>query len=53
MSYRIYYTWYPRELEGYSDYNGISNANEMNAHVDIFSLLVVALFSRNLASRPS
>src|SRR3954463_12182980 len=30
-SYGIHYTWYPRVLEGYSDSNWISDANEIKA----------------------
>jgi hypothetical protein len=31
MSYGIYYTGYPRVLEGYSDLNWISDADEIKA----------------------
>ena len=33
MDYRIHYTGYPRVLEGYSDSNGISDADEIKAYV--------------------
>ncbi len=53
MSYRIHYTGYPKVLEGYSDSNWISDADEIKAQVDMCSHLEVALFPRSLASRPS
>jgi hypothetical protein len=31
LSYRIHYLWYPRVLEGYSDSNWITNADELKA----------------------
>ena len=33
MNYGIHYTGYPRVLEGYSDSNGISDADEIKAYV--------------------
>jgi hypothetical protein len=31
ISYRIHYLWYPGVLEGYSDSNWITNADELKA----------------------
>ena len=53
MNYGIHYTGYSRVLEGYSDSNWISNADEIKATVDMCSHLEVVLFLRSLAGRPS
>ena len=53
VSYGIHYTGYLRVLEGYSDSNWISDADEINAQVVMFLHLVVALFPGSFASRPS
>jgi hypothetical protein len=51
MSYGIHYTWYPRVLEGYSDSNWISDADETNAMSGyLFTLGVMVLFSTIFAS---
>jgi hypothetical protein len=51
--YRIHYTGYPKVLEGYSDSNQTSNADEIKAQVDMCSHSEVALFPGSLASIPS
>ena len=53
MDYGIHYTGYPRVLEGYSDSNWISDADEIKVIVDMCSHLEVALFPISLPSRPS
>ena len=53
MDYRIHYTGYPRVLEGYSDSNWISDADEIKATSGYVFTLEVALFPVSLASRPS
>jgi hypothetical protein len=50
-SYGIHYTRYPRVLEGYSDSNWISDADETNAMSSyLFTLGVMVLFSTIFAS---
>jgi hypothetical protein len=53
MDYGIHYTGYPRVLEGYSDSNWISHADEIKVIVDMCSHLEVTLFPGSLASIPS
>ena len=53
MNYGIHYTGYPRVLEGYNDSNWISDADEIKATSGYVLHLVVELFPRSLASRPS
>ena len=51
MNYGIHYTEYPRVLEGYSDSNWISDADEIKATSGyVFTLGVVELFPGSLAS---
>ena len=53
IDYGIHYTGYPRVLEGYSDSNWISDADEIKATSGYIFTLVVELFPGNLESRPS
>ena len=53
ISYEIHYARYPRVLEGYSDSNYISDADEIYATSGYVFSLRGALFHGNLASRPS
>jgi hypothetical protein len=52
-SYGIHYSGYPKVLEGYSDSNWISDADEIKATSEYVFPLEVALFPGSLASRPS
>jgi hypothetical protein len=51
MNYGIHYSGDHKVLEGYSDANWISDADELKPQVDMCSHLEVALFPGSLASR--
>jgi Reverse transcriptase (RNA-dependent DNA polymerase). len=53
MSFGIHYSGYPKVLEGYSDSNWISDADEIKATSGYVFTLEGALFPGSLASRPS
>ena len=52
-SYEIHYSGYPKVLEGYSDSNWISDADDIKDISGYVFTLEVALFPVSLASRPS
>ena len=53
MNYGLHYTGYLSVLEGYSDANWLSDADEGKAQLGICLLLEVALFPGSLASKRS